>query len=99
MDNNKVLNKAEQATIIRKAIKKYGIEMQLDRAVEEFAELISAIQHIRREQSVKSINHFHEEVADAWNMLDALLEMFDRGAIEDVRHDKLVKLQKRMRGA
>lgn len=60
-----------------KAVDCYGIEKQMDIAVEECAELIHAIQKLKRYPSVPMVGHVLEECADVTIMVEQLVSTFD----------------------
>ncbi len=77
--------------IYQAALDKWGVEAQYDQAIEECAELIASLKHLKRnkvdEQAI--IN----EIADVTLMIGQLTYMFGEQKVEDAMQAKLVKLQ------
>lgn len=72
---NETEEKVHEAAL--KAVDCYGIENQMDTAVEECAELIHAIQKLKRYPSVSMVEHVLEECADVTIMVEQLVATFD----------------------
>ena len=75
-----MLTIAEKIVIYRECVKQWGMEAQLNMAVEETAELISALQHYRRLRQwghPATIEDIADEIADVEIMTDQLKFMFD----------------------
>ncbi|MDD5513449.1 MAG: MazG nucleotide pyrophosphohydrolase domain-containing protein [Candidatus Omnitrophica bacterium] len=84
----RIYNDTEEAELGNIAIVTWGIESQLDMAVEECAELILAIQKSRRKDNR---NHsIPEELADVQNCINQLKKLYPE--FEDLRQRKLNKL-------
>lgn len=77
-----------------KAMTKWGEGAQKVAAIEEFSELIQALS---RNLNGKADN-VEEEMADAWNMLDQLMIMFDSKKVEEWREKKLTRLEAILNG-
>lgn len=87
--------------LYKKAIAVWGIQAQLNMAVEECAELIKAIQKRKRGNDNSTIDPLLEEMADVEIMLEQLKEIFNykysNGAIDkfkDIKRQKLERLEK-----
>lgn len=83
------------------ALDKWGSVAQLDMMVEESAELIQAIQKLRRKESRETWDHFAEEVADVLIMAEQMQLIIDKVNekqgwdidIESWRQQKLKRLR------
>ena len=77
--------------IYRQSLEKWGPEAQYDQAVEECAELITALKHFRRGkiEAQAVIN----ELADVTLMLGQLTWMFGTEKVDQAVQDKLFKLR------
>jgi len=78
--------------IYRATIEKWGVEAQYDQAVEECAELITAIKHYRRGKIGKT--ELLSELADVSLMLGQLTYMLGESELEAVLSKKVSKLNK-----
>ena len=79
-----------------KALAKWGIESQLDMMIEECAELIQAIQHIKRGR-YQFVNLF-EELADVEIVLEQMKLWYGIRRVNAVKAVKLGRLEKRLGG-
>jgi NTP pyrophosphatase (non-canonical NTP hydrolase) len=70
-------------TTIEKAIETYGVDMQLNIAIEEFSELIKEI--CKNKRGRDNVDNITEEMADCYIMLKQLEIIFDID-FEDIRH-------------
>lgn len=69
----------EKAEIYKGAVEKWGMDAQVNMAIEEMAELISALQHYRRQETwghKATIDDIADEVADVEIMMEQLRFMF-----------------------
>ena len=71
-----------ESTIYKKAIKRWGNDLQLSILQEECAELIQAISKVRRygpgyEDEMKFIDDLAEEIADVEIMIEQAKHMYD----------------------
>ena len=82
--------------IYRKAIELYGERDQIDMAIEEFAELIVALNHYRRNRADKP--DVLDEIADASIMLDQLRILFDisDSVLATAKYTKVIRLLDKM---
>jgi len=89
----------ERLEIYREAIKQWGVDAQIDMAIEEMAELISALQHHRRReerQHIATINEVIDEIADVEIMMEQLKYMFFVNSLflSNLKEKKLVRVKK-----
>jgi len=80
--------------LYRKAITHFGIKAQIDKTVEELAEVTEAI--LKHKDGRDSDNHVCEEIADAIIMLEQMQEFYGFDEVEDWREIKLRRLQNRI---
>ncbi len=83
-------------TTLEKAIATYGVDMQLNVAIEEFSELIKEICKSKRGSDNR--DNIIEEMADCYIMLEQLEIIFDID-YRDIGHiikNKINRLQKRL---
>lgn len=83
-------------SVLKKAIETYGTDMQLNVAVEEFAELTKEIcKHKRGNDNTEAII---EEMADCYIMLEQMQMIFGIGStvIADAINNKVKRLEKRL---
>lgn len=83
-------------SVLKKAIETYGADMQLNVAIEEFAELTKEIcKHKRGADNIKAIV---EEMADCYIMLEQMQMIFGLGStvIADAINKKVERLIKRL---
>lgn len=78
--------------LLKEAITRYGVEAQLNQAVEECAELIIAIRHHLRGRD----SNIAEEVADVDLMIDQIKLMIGPGEVEQYKGQKLQRLAERL---
>lgn len=81
----------ERETIYRATLAKWGEEAQYDQAVEECAELITALKHFRRGKADAAA--VIAELADVTLMLGQLSYMFGPQQVAEAVESKLVKLE------
>jgi len=74
------------------AIGKWGVEAQIDQAIEEAAELIVALRHMARDRPTDIFG----EIADISIMVDQLKIIFGEEASRKARDKKILRLQKRV---
>lgn len=75
-----MLTTAEKIVIYQECLKQWGMDAQVNMAVEEMAELISALQHYRRLRQwghSATVEDIADEVADVEIMMEQLKFMFD----------------------
>lgn len=89
----------EQNKVLNKAIEKYGLNQQVDKAVEELAELVVAIQKIRNKPYTKELrNNLIEELADVETMIWQLKRIFiiKESELNEIKAYKIERLQQRL---
>lgn len=85
-----------KANLLQKAIDKYGVGPQIDMLIEESAELIVALEHLRRERI--GWDTVAEEIIDTEIMLDQVkLIINDNTLLKKIENDKLNRLECRLK--
>ena len=71
----------------------YGFETQSEKAIEELAELIVAIKHLKKrdENAADHLVNFIEELADAKIMIDQLIYLHNKDAPDDMKVEKEIE--------
>ena len=82
------------ATILCNAIEAFGVEAQLDMAVEECSELINAICKLRRGRNTNE--DVITEIADVAIMAEQLTIIFGSDKVEAEKRRKLLRLEERI---
>jgi NTP pyrophosphatase (non-canonical NTP hydrolase) len=82
----------QHEAIYQATLAKWGAEAQYDQAVEECAELITALKHFRRGKSEKQA--VIDELADVTLMIGQLTWMFGPDEVEAAINKKLTKLDR-----
>lgn len=82
------------AQILCNAIEAFGVESQLDMAVEECSELINAICKLRRGRNTNE--DVITEIADVAIMMEQLSIIFGRNKVEAEKMKKLLRLEERI---
>lgn len=77
--------------IYRATLNKWGTEAQYDQAIEECAELITALKHLKRNKVGE--DQIVSELADVTLMIGQLTWMFGPQKVEQAIAAKLVKLK------
>lgn len=82
---------------IKKIAEHYGFEAQADKSIEEMAELIVEIKHMKQGSASKNFQNFVEELADVKIMIDQLYFMsnFDGDVSKEIDR-KLNRQMKRI---
>lgn len=81
---------AYERTIGDAALRQFGRVGNLLKAMEEFAELQQALcRHMAAPDDALVLANVHEEIADAWIMLNRMSMMFDNMEIADWKDSKL----------
>jgi len=83
-------------SIYEQAIKKWGIDSQIDMAIEECAELIVELQHARRKRS--SVTKICGEIADVEIMCSQMRVIFDSTKVDNIKALKLERLKELIKG-
>ncbi len=76
--------------LYKKTVEKWGEEAQYDQAIEECAELITALQHLKRKKNDRQA--VIDELADVTLMLGQLTWMFGENQVQQAIGFKLKKL-------
>lgn len=76
--------------LYRKAIAHYGIQNQIEKMVEECAEVVEAV--MKHNHNRDTNYHVCEEIADALIMLEQMQEIFGYETVEDWKAIKLKRL-------
>lgn len=89
----------ERRQLLARAIKTYGVESQIEMAIEEMAELTKALCKVRRAapgtETTAAVVNVIEEMADVRIMLDQLCIIFNRST-ESKEEEKLLRLRSRL---
>lgn len=95
MKNEKMIEINEKY-VLKQAIDIFGMDMQLNVAVEELSELTKEICKYKRGN--KNLSNIIEEMADCYIMLEQMKIMFELGStvIKDKIHEKIERLYKRI---
>lgn len=82
---------------IKKIAEHYGFEAQADKSIEEMAELIVEIKHMKKGKASENFQNFVEELADVKIMIDQLYFMsnFDGDVSKEIDR-KLNRQMKRI---
>lgn len=91
-----VIGEDEREQILQAAIDYYGIDRQVDQAIEEMAELTKALLKMRRPNH-GNLRNVLEEIVDVQIMLDQLRIIY--GWLPLVETAKLARLQRRVNDA
>ena len=83
-------------SLYKQAVDTWGADNQLDMAIEECAELITAIRHFKRGRC--SFQKLAEEVADVEIMMDQIREIINPIIIDIQKAEKLSRLKRRLGG-
>lgn len=85
---------------LKKIALHYGLDKQLEKTVEELAELIVAIKHFKFRQSGDSLANLIEELGDAGIMIDQIKFLLEesacKSAIEESIEYKIARELKRI---
>lgn len=89
----------ERQEIYKEAVLQWGMDAQINMAIEEMAELISALQHYRRIESWghhSTLEDVIDEIADVEIMMEQLKFMFDVDALQlfQIKEKKLDRVKK-----
>ena len=83
--------------ILAKAIETYGVNAQIDMAIEEMAELTKALCKFKRSADAARARDIKEEMADVQIMLDQLMIMFSADAdVAKFDKHKIARLAERL---
>lgn len=81
----------ELIPIYEASLAKWGTEGQYDQAIEECAELITALLHLRRQRV--NDDHVIAELADVTLMVGQLTYMFGAERVAKAKEEKVAKLK------
>lgn len=86
----------ENNSVFKRAIETYGVDSQLNVAIEEFSELIKEI--CKHKRGADNTGAIVEEMADCYNMLEQMQMIFglDGAVIEDAKQKKIDRLYRRL---
>lgn len=76
-----------------KAIQVWGQQAQIDMCIEECAELIKALQKLKRKNFIVDYNDVCEEIADVKIMIEQMSVVFDDRIIAQLYMNKLEHLK------
>lgn len=82
--------------LYREALKEWGVDAQMDMIIEECAELIHALQRLRRDRSGDNVEKVWGEIADVEIMMEQARILFDSTEIEKRKEMKLHRLAGRL---
>lgn len=82
----------KRSELYRETVKKWGEEAQYDQAIEECAELIAALKHLKRNKIDQQA--VIDELADVSLMIGQLIWMFGEDRVNKSIETKLEKLHK-----
>jgi len=99
--NATLTTKTEEQKLYKSAINKWGKEIQIEIAIEEMAELIKALQKIKRSSGqttewMSLIHNVCEEIADVEIMIEQLKIIYPYSIIMDFKTAKLERLKERL---
>lgn len=86
----------EQKTTLVHAINHFGVDTQIDKALEEMGELITALSRRRLERSHRE--DIIEEIADVIIMANQLRIIYGGDLVDNAIDQKLQRLEKKMDG-
>lgn len=82
--------------VLRAAINTYGKANQVDKAIEEMAELTKEL--LKDRQNAGSVSHIIEEIADVHIMLLQMLMIYDKeGTVNDYIDFKIKRLEHKLK--
>ena len=89
----------EKARIYQEALNQWGMDSQINMAIEEMAELISVLQHYRRKKTwghLATVEDIADEIADVEIMMEQLKFMFGIGSLQlfQIKEKKLNRVKK-----
>lgn len=91
------MQKGLKMTTLERAIEVYGADMQLNVAIEEFAELTKEI--CKNKRGEDNLDYIIEKVADCYIMLKQIELIFDidHNDVSEVMKNKVLRLQGRLK--
>jgi NTP pyrophosphatase (non-canonical NTP hydrolase) len=95
MENKEQIKLSEEIiAILENAIEQWGIEKQVDMAIEEMAELIVAINHFKRSRIDR--RPVIEEIADVMIAMSQMMLIFGKDKVKYMIAYKLNRLKERL---
>lgn len=88
-----LLNK-KQARLIEETVEKFGHERQVDKAIEEMAELAQALLKDRYAEDDAFTDNVYEELADVFITLNELMFIYPHQKLAEKVNEKLERLEK-----
>ena len=82
--------------ILQQAIDKWGNNAQTELIIEECAELILALQKLKRHCNLETIKNVHDEIADVIIMTEQAQLLFDKELIQTRVEYKMNRLKERL---
>ncbi len=83
--------------LFRQAVDKWGIEPNLDKVIEEAAEVIQAIAKWKTFGDEASFEHLHEEMADLQICMDLMYETFlSNNDVKEWYRKKMDRMERRI---
>lgn len=83
--------------IMKKAVETFGEEPQIDKAIEEMAELTQALLKCRLEKNGKNMANVAEEIADVLIMVEQLIMIYDNEEeVDKHTNNKIARLEQRL---
>lgn len=78
---------------VKKIADHFGFEAQSEKSIEEMAELIVAIKHLKKrdESAADHLVNFIEELADVKIMIDQLIYLNDKDAPDDMKVEQEIE--------
>jgi NTP pyrophosphatase (non-canonical NTP hydrolase) len=89
------MNESQKSILVR-AINHFGVDHQIDKAIEECGELVTALARRRLERSHRE--DIAEEIADVIIMMGQLRIIFGGEFVDGIIDQKLQRLEKKMNG-
>lgn len=85
--------------LYERAVKAYGADKQIEQVIEECAELIMALQKIKRfPDALNYWENVHEEIADVELMINQMKYIFNSEKIEEYKNKKIKRLEDKLDG-
>jgi NTP pyrophosphatase (non-canonical NTP hydrolase) len=82
--------------VLNQAIKTYGDQSQIEMMIEECAELIQALQKLKRKDTEEVRDHICEELADVELVIFQMRQVFNSDRIDDWQVIKVDRLKERL---
>lgn len=85
--------------IFRRAIDTWGTQSQIDMAIEECGELLTALHKLRRNTTTHQIDDVEDEIADVEIMMAQMRLIFNPERIDKRKNHKMLRLLARINEA